>query len=88
MIDPSPLRRVRRDAGNPSNWHRSRGDETWMTLAGMYGAVHSWHDPTTKTWIAWIRSGEHTYPTSRPKITRTEAAICAAQIALAHGFQG
>ena len=88
MVDPSPLRHIQRDAGKPSNWHRSRGDESWMTLPGMYGAVHAWRDPTTKKWVAWIRSGEHNYPTSSPKKTRTDAVICAVQIASAHGFQG
>ncbi|MGI9434274.1 MAG: hypothetical protein ACR2Q4_05510 [Geminicoccaceae bacterium] len=88
MVDPSPLRHIQRDAGNSRNWHRSRGTESWMTLPGMYGAAHAWRDPATKKWIAWIQSGEHAYPTSLPKKTRTAAVICAFQIASAHGFQG
>jgi hypothetical protein len=61
-VDPSPLRRIQRDASEPQSWHRSRGHECWMTLSGMYGVVHAWRDPVTKKWIAWIQSGEHKYP--------------------------
>ena len=88
MVDPSPLRPIRRDAGSLRNWHRSRGTESWMTLPGMHGAAHARRDPATKNWVAWIRSGGHTYPTPSPKKTRAAAVICAFQIASARGFQG
>ena len=83
MIDPSPFRRIQRDASDSKSWHRSRGHECWMSLPGMYGDVHAWRDPATKKWIAWIQSGEHNYPTCPAQKTRTTAAICAVQIACA-----
>lgn len=88
MIDPSPFRRIQRDASNPKSWHRSRGHECWMSLPGMFGAVHAWRDPATKKWIAWIQSGEHNYPACSAQKTRSAATICAVQIACAQGFQG
>jgi hypothetical protein len=86
MVDPSPCRRIQRETGDPKSWHRSRGQECWMTLPGMDGAVHAWRDPTTKKWIAWIQNGEHSYPPCPAQKTRTAAAISAVQIASAHGF--
>ena len=87
MVDPSPCRRIQREAADAKSWHRSRGEECWMTLPGMYGAIHAWRDPATGKWIAWVRSGEHNYPPCPAQRTRTAAAINAVQIASAHGFQ-
>ena len=88
MVDPSPCRRIQREAADAKSWHRSRGQECWMTLSGMYGAIHAWRDPATRKWIAWVRSGEHNYPPCPAQKTRTAAAVSAVQIASAHGFQG
>lgn len=75
MVDPSSCRRIEREASDPRGWHRGHGQECWMSLPGMYGAVHAWRDPATKKWIAWVRSGKHSYPPCPTQKTRIAAAI-------------
>lgn len=87
MVDPSPSGRIRRQAADAKCWHRSRGQDCWMTLPGMYGVIHARRDPGANKWIAWVRNGEHNYPPCTAQRTRIAAAVNAVQIAIAHGFR-
>lgn len=88
MIDPARRWLIHRSARGPTNWHRGRHHQSWMALPGMYGVVWARRDPATRTWIAWVRNGEHDYPACPPQATRTDAVVTAVEIAFDHGFQG